>query len=237
MLSLHSGATPVRARSRTMTVDDQLLQQALAGDRQALRKLVDGLTPIIHVRVAQVLLRNPQTARRNIEHEVADLTQEVFLALFAENGRALKAWDVTRGLSFPNFVGLLAGRLAITVLRSGRRNPFAQAPTDISDLEASAEPTPGPEPRAFSREILGRLLERLEKAVSPRGFELFCRLFVDQESVESVCDSTGLSADAVYAWRSRLGKLVRSIGSELEMEQAVSESPEMARMTSRGGSR
>ncbi len=220
-----------------MNVDFSVVHQALAGDRQALRQLVDGLTPIIQVRVAQVLLRNPQTARRTIEHEVADLTQEVFLALFADNGRVLKAWDATRGLSFANFVGLLAGRLAITVLRSGRRNPFAQAPTDANDLEASAEPSPGPEPRAVSREVLSALLDRLEKALSPRGFELFCRLFVEQESVESVCASTGLSADAVYAWRSRLGKMVRAIGSELEMEPAVSEPAGMARMTSRGGTR
>jgi len=219
------------------TVDASLVQSALAGDRPALRQLVDALTPVIHVRVAQVLLRNPQTARRNIEHEVADLTQEVFLALFAEGGRALKAWDATRGLSFPNFVGLLAGRLAITVLRSGRRNPFAQAPTDIDDLEASAEPTPGPEPRAASRETLGVLLNRLEQSLSPRGYELFCRLFVEQESVESVCSSTGLSSDAVYAWRSRLGKLVRTIASELETEPALSEPAGAARITSRGGSR
>jgi DNA-directed RNA polymerase specialized sigma24 family protein len=219
-----------------MTVDATLVQQALEGDRQALRRLVDALTPVIQVRVAQVLLRNPQTARRNIEHEVADLTQEVFMALFAEGGRALKAWDATRGLSFPNFVGLLASRLAITVLRSGRRNPFLHAPTEPSDLEASAEPSPGPEPRAVSREVLGVLLGRLETALSPKGFELFCRLFVEQEPVEAVCAATGLSADAVYAWRSRLGKLVRGIAAELEMEHAVSETAGMARMTSRGGS-
>src|SRR5687767_6858260 len=138
-----------------MTVDATLVHQALEGDRQALRQLVAALTPIIQARVAQVLLRTPHASRRNIEAEVADLTQEVFLALFAENGRSLKAWDPTRGLSFPNFVGLLASRLAITVLRSSRRNPYAQTPTEQSDLEASAEPTPGPEPRALSRELLG----------------------------------------------------------------------------------
>jgi RNA polymerase sigma-70 factor, ECF subfamily len=220
-----------------MTVDATLVHQALEGDRQALRQLVNALTPVIQVRVAQVLLRTPHASRRNIEAEVADLTQEVFLALFAENGRSLKAWDPTRGLSFPNFVGLLAGRLAITVLRSGRRNPYAQTPTEQSDLEASAEPTPGPEPRALSRELLGSLLERLEKALSPRGYELFCRLFVEQEPVESVCAATGMTADAVYAWRSRLGKLVRTIAAELENEHPVSETAGTARTTSRGGSR
>jgi DNA-directed RNA polymerase specialized sigma24 family protein len=219
------------------TVDAALVHSALAGDRAALRRLVDALTPVIQVRVAQVLLRTPHTARRAIEHEVADLTQEVFLSLFAENGRALRSWDATRGLSFPNFVGLLAGRLAITVLRSRRRNPFAQAPTDLDDLEASAEPTPGPEPRAASRETLGAILDRLEQSLSPRGYGLFCRLFIDQESVETVCASTGLSADAVYAWRSRLGKLVRSIAAELESEPALSEAPPLARISSRGDPR
>jgi RNA polymerase sigma-70 factor (ECF subfamily) len=217
------------------TVDATLVQAALAGDRAALQQFVGALTPVIQVRVAQVLLRNPQAARRGIEHEVADLTQEVFLALFADDGRALKAWDAARGLSFVNFVGLLATRLAITIVRSGRRNPFAHAPTAADELEASAEPAPGPEPRAASREALGAILRRLEQSLSPRGYELFCRLFVEQESVESVCASTGLSADAVYAWRSRLGKLVRSIAAELENEPSRSDPAPAARMTSRGG--
>ena len=39
---------------------------------------------------------------------------------------------------------------------------------------------------------------------------------MNDEPVEAVCASTGMTRDAVHAWRSRLGKLARAIASEVE---------------------
>ena len=50
--------------------------------------------------------------------------------------------------------------------------------------------------------------------------QLFIWLLVEQQSVEEVCRLADLSADAVYAWRSRLGKLVRTIVLEVSAEGA-----------------
>ena len=42
-----------------------------------------------------------------------------------------------------------------------------------------------------------------------------------EESVASVCDSTGMSVDAIHAWRSRLARLAREIANEIEAEKEL----------------
>lgn len=191
------------------------LERALRGDPAALRVLVDQLTPVIQARVARVLLRSASArqAGRSIRQEVEDMTQEVFVSLLDEDGRSLRSWAPERGASLKNFVGLLAERQAMSILRSGRRSPW---PRELPQTPADDAPSPVRLEQAIeSRELLERLLERLRQALSPRGLELFQRLYVQEESVESVMQSCDLSADAVYAWRSRLRKLVREVASEL----------------------
>lgn len=200
-----------------MTSDDDraLLERALDGDTAATRKLVATLLPVVQVRVARVLVRRRARSARDVRQEVEDLAQEVFAALFENDGRVLRAWDAKRGLSLASFCGLVAEREAASILRSGRRSPWTEDATEMDDLEKGIEPAPDAELRIASREQLELLVERLRESVSPRGLELFQRLIVEEEAVESVCASTGMKADAVYAWKSRLGKLVRKLAREI----------------------
>jgi DNA-directed RNA polymerase specialized sigma24 family protein len=201
-------------------VDERsLIECALAGDAASTRALVGAVLPVVQARVARVLVRRRGGSGRDVRQEVEDLAQEVFLALFADDGRVLRAWDPARGLSLSSFCGLIAEREAASILRSGKRSPWTEAATEIEDLERGLGGTADIEPRVSSREQLALLGERVREALSPRGLELFQRLLVEEESVESVCAATGMSADAVYAWRSRLGKLVRKIGRELQESQ------------------
>jgi hypothetical protein len=39
---------------------------------------------------------------------------------------------------------------------------------------------------------------------------------VEERTIVDVCEATGMTTDAVYAFRSRLGKLVRRLVDELE---------------------
>jgi len=87
------------------------------------------------------------------------------------------------------------------------------------------------EVQVSSREQLGRLVDRLREALSPRGLELFHRLIVEEETVESVCLSTGMSSDAVYAWKSRIAKVVRKLAADL----AASEPRTVAKAPAREG--
>lgn len=205
-------------------------QKALAGDEPALTRLVAALTPVIQARVARGLLlrRSGPAAGRNVRQEVEDLTQEIFLVLFAEDGKVLRTWQAERGLSLINFVGLVAERRTASILRSGRRNPWQEDPTLTEDLDRVA-PESNPEEIAASREELELLLQRLTEELSPLGRHLFDLLFVQELPLAEVVAQTGMSPDAVYAWRSRLRRLARRLLRE------TSENAASRRTTSIGG--
>ncbi|MCY1023556.1 RNA polymerase sigma factor [Pyxidicoccus sp. MSG2] len=193
----------------------ELVERALARDGEALRALVDALTPVIQARVARALLRRAASASgRNIRQEVADLTQDVFAALFAEQGKALRAWKPERGLSLANFVGFVAERQVASILRTTRRSPWTEDPTLMEELDAP-EDSPSVELRLESQQMLEALLDRLREELSPLGLSLFELIFIQQRTVPEVCEQTGMSREAVYAWQSRLGRLSRKLGAEL----------------------
>jgi len=142
------------------------------------------------------------------------MTQDVFVALFDDSGKVLRSWEPGRGLSLANFIGLVAERQVTAILRSGRRSPWTEDPTLAEEMERPSDHALGPEARVASQQLLAVLLDRVRAALSPKGLDLFERLLVREESVETVCAATGMSQDAVYAWRSRLGKLVRAFLAE-----------------------
>lgn len=193
-----------------------LVQRALAGDQTALTRLVAGLTPVVQARVARTLLsrRSRLGGGRDVRQEVEDLSQDVFLSLFSRDAKVLRAWDAERGLSLDNFVGLVAERLVVSFLRSGKRNPWKEEPSPAEDLEAPA-PDQSPEQVTASREQLGLLLDRLREEVSPLGWRLFDLLFVQELSLPEVKTASGLSDDAVYAWRSRLRRVAQRLLHEM----------------------
>jgi RNA polymerase sigma-70 factor (ECF subfamily) len=184
------------------------IRRALAGDELALTLLVQRLTPVIQNRVARgLLLRHMgSSAGRDIRQEVEDFTQEIFLALFADDGKALRSWQPERGLSFLNFVGLVAERQTVSILRSGKRSPWKDEAALPEGMDW-ASPDRGPEEITASREQLELLLHRLNDELSPLGRHLFDLLYLRELSPEEVMRQTGLSSDAIYAWRSRLRKL------------------------------
>jgi RNA polymerase sigma-70 factor (ECF subfamily) len=197
----------------------ELLRRALAGERAATRALVDLLSPVVHARVARKLLRSGLARKqgRELRQEVEDFVQEVFVGLFADGGRLLRAWDPTRGLSLLNFVGLLSEHQADSILRSGRRSPWTEEATQGESIERRAGSTESAHAHVSSREILAKIVERLRERLTPAGIELFQLLVVEERSVEDVCRQMGMTADAVYAWRSRLGKQAREIREELDV--------------------
>lgn len=192
------------------------VQRALAGDDAALRRLVAALTPVVQARVARVLLvhRTGNRAGRDVRQEVEDFSQEVFLLLFADGQKVLRSWQPERGLSLANFVGLVAERQAVSILRSGKRTPWKEDPTLTEELDALAVEN-DPEEVTASREQLRLLLRRLTEELSPLGRHLFDLLFLQELPLQEVVEKTRMSPDAVYAWRSRLRRLARHLLSGL----------------------
>lgn len=186
------------------------LNRALAGDDVALGDLIDRATPIIHVRVARAILRRQRSSQQaQLRQEVEDLIQEVLTALFANDARVLRNWDPDKGLSLANYIGLVAERLTSSVLQSGKKTwPAELMATESLDRPANDR---DPEQRAASRQELQQVLHSLRQELSTQGFEMFQLLFVEELSIAGIRQRTGMSDDAIYAWRSRLRKRARSL--------------------------
>lgn len=181
---------------------------ALRGRPEAVRALVDELSPVIQARVARTLLRRAGAARgRDVRQEIEDLTQEVFVALFRDDAKLLRAWDPERGMGIKGFVGLIAEQQVAQVLRSRRRSPWTEDPTDATDLASAPEPrSDDAETRLVKRQLIERALDEVRGQMSPRGLQIFRLLVVEQQTVEQVSERMDMRPDAVYAWRSRLKK-------------------------------
>ncbi len=196
-----------------------MIERALSGQRTALRELVDVLTPPIQARVARVLIRTGGARRGHVRADVEDIVQQVLGSLFADAGRILRNWDQARGLSLAQYVALIAEREAISILRSKRRSPYTEAATDSEVLEARASTMTPPDSDVLTRQMTGTLLSRLRTTLSPLGVRVFELLFCDEQSPEDVCEQLGMSADALYAWRTRIRKAAREVATELSNER------------------
>ena len=193
-----------------------LVARAVAGDRAATTALVALVRPVIQARVARALLRRSgQRAGRELRQDVDDLVQEVLLGLFASDAKALRDWDPSRGLGLLGYVGLIADRDVVSVMRSRRRNPWTEEPSPDSSLELTLGGDDGPALAAENRELLGRVLQALEKKLTARGRQLFQLLVVEEQPVEEICRAFEMTPDSLYAWKSRMARAARAIGNEL----------------------
>lgn len=197
--------------------DRELVRCVLLGEREAAGPFLDRFTPVVHARVARALLRRQTAARgRDLRQEVEDLVQDVFAALFDRGGYALRKWDPDRGLTLANFIGLLAEREVASILRSGRRSPWTEDPTDEGDLGfhvAQRQCAASTEHRIQDRNTLAHVLDGVYARLSPQGIHMFELLFVEQLEPDAVAEQVGMRTDAVYVWRSRLRKLAREVAN------------------------
>lgn len=195
------------------------IARALDGDRGAMRALVTALRPVVQAEVAWTLVRSARaTGSRDPRQEVADFTQDVFVALISDGGRMLRTWDPQRGRGLEGYVRLIARQQVWAILRTGRRSPWTEDPTAAIGLERALRPAASHEHRVLSAQTLRRLVERLRVRMSTRGMLLFERLYVEERSVEEVCAELDMTRDAIYAWRLRLKRHVHAAAAELESE-------------------
>ncbi len=185
------------------------VDKVLRGDRAAAERLVVRLLPVLQRRIAWVVRAHP-AARRE---DVLDHAQDVLLRLFQDDHRVLRSWDPARGASLDTFVALVAERHVRAVLRSGRKSAWRE---DLTlDLESAGGTTGDGERHMLSKDLLERILDRLEGELTPRSRELFRALFVEELPAEEVAERFGMSSNALYTWTSRLRARVQALAAEL----------------------
>lgn len=194
-----------------MTPDE--LSKALGGDRKQVRGLIRKLTVPIQTEVGYALQRRGIRRGRDPRQEVEDMVHEVFVRLLADDGKLLRAWDPQRGRSLSSYVRMIARTQMATIMRSGRRNPWTEDPTDAATMEQLGSPREDLLRRFESAEALDQLLAQLEDHLDERGMMLFRMLWLEECSIEEVTDVTGIGRNAIYAWRFRVRKLVAKLGA------------------------
>jgi RNA polymerase sigma factor (sigma-70 family) len=193
--------------------------RALEGDEVAVRQIVEHLTPVIQAKAARALLRSGGAGKSR--HEIADLIQDIFVVLFEEDRRVLRRWDPETS-SLRTFVAVVAERRVISILRTRgaqRDLPLESGETPLVGEDESGEVEAG----AAGREQLARVWEQLRRELSPLGLTMFRAIFVEEKTVAEITDETGLTPEAIYAWRSRIRKRARAVWSESEDKANVAE--------------
>ena len=188
-----------------------LVSRSMRGDRRATQTLIERLAPIIRARVRRV------TAVRRGRLDVDDLVQEIWLGLIEHGGRALLAYDASRGVSFEGFVGMLAERQAHNALRregAHKRGGHLEL-VDLDDATASPDATRAPEaaasPEALveARDTAARLGEYLERNLPARGQLIFRYLYTDRCTPEETAEALNVSVQVVYNWTFRIRENAR----------------------------
>jgi DNA-directed RNA polymerase specialized sigma24 family protein len=199
---------------RCTEITQELAQAATAGDGAAQRALVARLFPIIRARVSRVLRRGARAAPPS-EHDIQDAAQDVWLALFADNGRALRAWRPGAGMSFDNYVGMIAERRSVSAQR--RRTARIEGESLDEDSEASAACCDGPERRARARELLLRVIAHIEKVFSTEVLRSIDREWLGCADHELQSPQ----GSHTYAARYRVRRAARALRAQLDGEECL----------------
>ena len=209
------GPSPPEAVDDASARDRRLVALVVGRDAGACRQLVRRLTPIVQRRVARRCEHFSHVRQAPLERaRVLDLTQEVLVVLFEDDAAVLRSWEPARGLSLDNFVGRVAEREAAAILRSGRRSAWAETPTASDLIELDAR-TDGVEQRVTSRDELLEIWHRLEEQLSARGLALFEALLIEERPIDEICERFETTANALYAFRSRVRERLQGIRREL----------------------
>jgi RNA polymerase sigma factor (sigma-70 family) len=191
------------------------VQAATAGDKHAVRALVNHLTPVIQQQAVRALRCRPTRNSAGLRAETEEWVQEVLCLLFQERGRLLTSWDPDRGASLAGFVALIARRHIVRQLSVKRRHGPPLEPQANDSLDSLTELSAGAEAEAVRRDLVLRVLRRLSAQLSPQGVAMFRALYVEDQPVEQIVEATGLSKEAIYKWRSRLKEEVETAVLEL----------------------
>jgi RNA polymerase sigma factor (sigma-70 family) len=198
----------------SLSDDERLVRDALAGDPPSRRQLATRLLGTIQREVVAVLRRSAAVQLRDPRQEVQEMTQEVLVALFERSGQELRRWDPERGRNLDSFVRLVARRRVARILGQRRGNPWANEPVDPQVLEDNDEGDGLLLQQLEQRNLLARVLDLVYAQMSPRDLELFQLLFVDEREPQEVADALGMTRGAVNAWCYRTRKLVRNIAGD-----------------------
>jgi len=188
---------------------DPLLVAVLAGSPDAREQLYAAYAPIVHATITRYL-----ALRCRGRLDLADdLTHEVFVALFGDDGRRLRQFEGRNGCSFVGWLRVVAVRLVIDRLRRERRvvSLDDDAPA-MTELRRVLRGDGGdPELAVQGSETAVRLADAIA-TLGPKDRLLVELHLVRGATLPEVAIALGVTANAAYVRKSRvLERLRRSV--------------------------
>ena len=183
----------------------------LGGDPTGAERLVAIFGGIVHDAIARFLALRVR-GRADLAD---DLTHEVFLALFRDDGRKLRTFAGRHGCSFAGWLKVVAVRLTIDRLRRDARVvPLDDDTPRMLELRRSLRSeSPDPEEVLQGAETAERLARAMAQ-LGPKDRLLAELHLVRGGALEEVAQLLGVTMNAAYVRKSRiLERLRRMLGS------------------------
>jgi RNA polymerase sigma factor (sigma-70 family) len=191
-------------------VTEELLVRVCAWEPKAVEKFVEILEPVCRARINKVLLRAGDASRRDVD----DLCQVTWIALLMNGGRLARKWSSTKGMSFENYAGFKAEHLAKDFVRR-KKEVLWRDDEPCASLEPRLDSSRTPDRVVETSDFMQKVLGVLHAELSGSAREIFWLLFVERCDVDEVCVKMKMKPDAVYAWRSRLGRRIEEIAATM----------------------
>ena len=187
-------------------VDEPLVAAALAGAPEARDRLFTAYAPVVHAAINRYL-----ALRGRGQTDLADdLTHEVFLALFLDDGRRLRNFEGRNGCSFAGWLRVVAVRLTIDVLRRDRRMvSLDDDGTAMTELRRTLRSDSGDPERAAEGADLAAKLRDAIASLGPKDRLLVELHLLRGASLPAVATALGVTANAAYVRKSRVLERLR----------------------------
>ena len=180
-----------------------LIEAALSGDRVAATELSRRVGPPIRARVLRITRGRPTGAV-----DVDDMLQEVWGRLLAHDGRRLRTFDATKGVSLEGFVSMIAGQAVAEVIaaQTAQKRSAPGGTTDIADARDLSTNAPAADARVAQHTQLSALWQHLSETLPPRGALVMTMLFVDGLDPAEVVRRTDMKRATVDSWKFKIKK-------------------------------
>jgi len=190
---------------------DPALAAYLAGDASAAERIVAVFGAVVRDAIARFLAFRVRGRADMAE----DLTHEVFLALFRDDGRKLRTFAGRHGCSFAGWLKVVAVRLAIDRLRREARVVALDddTPRMLALRRSLRSDDPDPEAAMQARETAERLTRALAD-LGPKDRLLAELHLVRGRSLDHVADVLGVTMNAAYVRKSRVVERLRRMVEE-----------------------
>lgn len=195
----------------------ELVDAALSGNERAIGELIARLESVVD-RYVGFALGQFRRGRRNIREEKEDFVQEVMLKLFHFEKTPLRVWNPEiSGLD--SYVGMITKHAVTDILKTKKKNPWTADPTEAEAIERLQGAAGRVDLEVAARELLLLLDAALQERFSPQRYRLFQLIYLEERSVEEVCELMNMTPDAVFQARARFKKDLPKIVEEILSEK------------------